>query len=82
MAAPWLARFSAFTRFTDGLEAKYPGFQSAIDGVGLVTKWISTEGWLPPNPVTTLWTAVYAAPTTPWTAVYAPVSTTWTEVLP
>lgn len=69
MAVPNLARFSAQTHFTAGLTDTYPGYQDVLDGVGIVTGWLSTEGWEVDEPVSTTWTNVYAT-----------VSTTWTEI--
>ncbi len=62
-------RFLAYTHFTDGFIAIYPGFQTALDGVGLVTKWLSSEGWVPPEPVTSAWTDAYSQPSTTWTEI-------------
>ena len=67
---PALVRFLALTNFTSGLEDVWPGFQDAVDGVGLVTSGaLSTEGWSEFEPVTSTWTDVYAAPSTTWTVV-------------
>ena len=67
---PNLARFLAWCKFTVGLVDVYPGFQKTVDGVGLVTSGdVCTEGWLPPNAVTTVWTAVYSTPSTTWTEI-------------
>ena len=69
MAVPQLVRFLALTRFTDGLADKFPGRQQVVDGVGVVTKWLSTEGWLAPVPVSTTWSDVYTPASTTWTVI-------------
>ena len=67
---PTLTRFLALTNFTSGLEDVWPGYQQTVDGVGVVTSGtLSTEGWAGSEPVTSVWTAVYAAPSTTWTVI-------------
>lgn len=69
MAVPKLVRPLALTDFTRGLEDKYPGYQQRPDGVGLLTQFLSTEGWAASEPVSTTWANVYATVTTTWTVI-------------
>ncbi len=75
---PFLTRYSPYAVETSGLEALYPGFQIVPDGVALVTRFIATEGWIPPTPVVTGWTACCPAVSTSWNDTYSTPVTGWT----
>lgn len=70
MPVPKQVQFDRLTAESFGLNALGFGWSDQmVDGVALVTRWLSSGPWVPcSDPITTS-----------WAACYAPITTTWTE---
>jgi len=82
MAVPLHATFSPVAVLSSGLIARYNAYGFLVpDGVAAVTRFVVTEGWAPPEPVTTGWTTCCPSVSTSWTDTYAQPTTTWTLIV-
>lgn len=81
MAIPTDVQFDRYAQLENGLNAvdtNVPIVTVTIDGIAIVTKWLSNGIWTPSyDPVTTVWTPSYSPVTTMWTASYTEPSTIW-----
>lgn len=77
---PILVTWSVPAQFEYGLNTLYPREQYYVDGVALVTRFVSAQNWVGFSGVTTSWTLVSAPVVTSWTDVYTQPTTLWTLV--
>jgi hypothetical protein len=67
MAIPSQIQFDRFAQVTAGLEAVTAGNELVVNGVALVTGWLSGAAWA----------LCYADPSTSWAACSSDPVTTW-----